>query len=97
MKKALFSLSGLLYGVVLLAQPTITFEKHALIPGEINQMVLVEFLEPGNAGDNQVWDFSELKVKTDFEGAINQTSKSIFRMILSILIPFWKNSKSIFL
>ena len=79
MKKSVLLFGCLLLGFSLFAQVTLTFDKHALISGETNEMVLVEFVESGNSGTNQVWDFSGLEIKADFEGVINQTSKSIYQ------------------
>lgn len=52
------------------AQPTLTYEKHRLLPGQDNPMTICEYMEPGNAGENVTWDFSNLKAIKKFTGTI---------------------------
>lgn len=40
------------------AQTTLTFSRHALLPGDSVVSREISYVEPGNAGINQVWDFS---------------------------------------
>ncbi len=56
---------------IAIAQPTLTFENHALKGGIDNPMTLCEYAEPGIAGADVVWDFSDLVVKNMFTGHIN--------------------------
>ncbi|MBN2519248.1 MAG: T9SS type A sorting domain-containing protein [Bacteroidales bacterium] len=50
-----------------------TYESHGLIADDINKMKLTNYMDPGPSGYNQVWDFSELVIKKDFEGYINNS------------------------
>lgn len=53
----------------------LTFEQHALKPDVPNLMILTEFQDPGLSGSNQIWDFSQLKKKSDFQGEIQFPNK----------------------
>ncbi|MDY0104604.1 MAG: T9SS type A sorting domain-containing protein [Lentimicrobium sp.] len=50
------------------AQTVLTYENHAILPGSDNVMKLTDCPEPGVAGKNVVWDFTQLERKADFEG-----------------------------
>jgi hypothetical protein len=52
------------------AQTVLTYENQALFDGKTNEMKLVDYVKPGNAGANQTWDFSNLNVKKEFEGTV---------------------------
>jgi hypothetical protein len=60
-----FSFSGLM------AQVTLTQETHGFFANLKNPMVLTSYVEPGVAGKNVVWDFSNLEVKSSFTGTID--------------------------
>lgn len=49
-------------------QTVITFENHALKNGEDNPMSYCEYAEPGSAGSDISWDFSDLAFKKSFTG-----------------------------
>ncbi|MBN2350579.1 MAG: T9SS type A sorting domain-containing protein [Bacteroidales bacterium] len=52
-----------------------TYKTHGLIADDVNNMKLTAYMNPGEGGYNQVWDYSELKITRDFEGLIE---KSVF-------------------
>ena len=53
-----------------MAQVTLSYETHALAADNLNEMKLTEWVEPGMAGENQAWDFSNLVASKDFQGSI---------------------------
>ena len=65
------------------SQIVINYERHALVPDKLNEMKLAEFMEPGADGINQVWDFSTIQIKKDFEGFVDYTSKSAYGLEFS--------------
>ena len=74
--KKLFTLALLALGMVASAQISLTYQNHGLFDGKTNQMKLTEYMNPGNAGANQVWDFSSLKMKKDFTGHVEDINFS---------------------
>jgi len=48
-----------------MAQPAITFAKHALRAGDVHETRRVNSVEPGASGANVVWDFSECQILGD--------------------------------
>lgn len=75
MKTIYFSLFLLVSLQVAFSQPpTLTYETHALLPGANNPMTYCEYLNPGAAGDNITWNFSELKEISPFVGSIKQNN-----------------------
>jgi len=88
MKKIAFVLTGLITGVCLIAQTSLSFEQHALMAEQDNPMTYCEFLSPGNGGDNQVWDFTSLKAVKEFTGKIYKTSGSDFNTSNTVLEEF---------
>lgn len=73
-KYSLFIISLMLMGFQLFGKTwQMTYDSHGLIADEINNMKLTNYIDPGMAGFNQVWDFSELKVNKDFQGSIEKS------------------------
>jgi hypothetical protein len=58
--KNLCILGFLLATSVAFAQPVLTYRTHGLKAGENNSMRQVQYVEPGNAGAMQVWDYTRL-------------------------------------
>ena len=52
------------------AQAVLETEDHTLRPGDEHSFVIVENVKEGPAGSNQVWDFSELEKKSEFNSHI---------------------------
>ena len=66
MKKIVLFLMVLNFTIVHgFSEVKITYETHALISEENNDMVLTKYVDPGSTGANQLWDFSELNYQTD--------------------------------
>jgi hypothetical protein len=42
-------------------QGTITFLNNGLLPGDSSRTLEINFIDPGNPGENQVWDFSGIQ------------------------------------
>jgi hypothetical protein len=79
MKQIYTFLSAILLTTIAFGQPTLTYDSHALKDGIHNPMTLCEYIDPGNAGTDVVWDFSKLVAKQQFTGHINNAlSKPIF-------------------
>ena len=53
-----------------------SFEQHALKAGVDNPMSYCNYLEPGLAGTDMLWDFSELKFEKSFTGYLNNSGES---------------------
>jgi hypothetical protein len=70
----------LLLPIKILAQPTLTFEKNAPLPGNDIVKQQVKYVDPGRSGRMIIWNFSNLKVVNDsyiisHENLINQKGK----------------------
>ena len=74
MKKNLLLLAFAGLAAVISAQTVLTYETHALKAGEDNPMSYCEYLAPGSAGENVVWDFSTLKFQKSFTGTLRQAA-----------------------
>jgi hypothetical protein len=71
MKKILTLSVILAFALNLAGQKVVlTRQTHALQPGGINEMKIASYVDPGPAGDNQVWDLSAMKEEKDFKGEI---------------------------
>jgi hypothetical protein len=74
MKRFFTLITMMMAGGILLAQkPVLTHEAHAFLPGEVNKMKIAEFVEPGPAGENQLWDLSKIEVKKDLRGMVSES------------------------
>ncbi|MEI7662943.1 MAG: T9SS type A sorting domain-containing protein [Bacteroidota bacterium] len=45
----------------LFSQNTLTYRNNALLPGDSSSFREIQFVDPGNAGPNQIWDFSKIE------------------------------------
>jgi len=71
---SIFLLSLMIAGAQLYGKSwKMTYNSHGLIADEINKMNLTKYMDPGEPGINQVWDFSGLVVTTDFSGTIENS------------------------
>ena len=58
-------------------QPLVlTYETHALQAGANNNMILCHYADPGDGGENVVWDYSFLESTLDFTGTITTNTRS---------------------
>ena len=71
-----------------MAQPTITYENHALKAGVDNPMTFCSFLDAGVAGNNVTWDFTQLKAIKEFTGHISDAVDANFYMANTELEEF---------
>lgn len=78
MKQIFTFLSAIFLTATVFGQPTLTYDIHALKDGVHNPMTLCEYIEPGIAGSDVVWDFSALVAKKEFTGHINQVMSNPF-------------------
>lgn len=62
MKKIILSSVFLAMSVSLLAQTSLTYKSNALVTGDVNVYREIQFVDQGNAGPNQIWDFSKIQV-----------------------------------
>lgn len=71
--------------VTLYAQKPVTleFESHAIKNESDNNMQLCKYAEPGEGGENVIWDFSNLQSINDFTGFV----KSSYQSVNSALFP----------
>jgi hypothetical protein len=78
MKQIFTFLSAIFLTTIVFGQPTLTYDIHALKEGVHNPMTLCEYIEPGLAGTDVVWDFSALVAKKEFTGHINNVLNNPF-------------------
>lgn len=57
----------------LYSQIHLTYETHALLPDNINEMQITDYVNPGTTGSDQTWDFSALTNVEDFEGSVSNS------------------------
>lgn len=77
MKKRIYLLATTFFiGSALLAQPTLLFETHRLKAGIDNSMSHCAYMEPGNGGENVVWDFSGLEFEKVFTGYVENSAST---------------------
>lgn len=62
------------FSLSLSAQTVITYKTHAMTQGDVLSLKQIDTISPGNAGPNQVWDYSSAKVVSDF--VINYNANS---------------------
>lgn len=76
MRKKILFLTGLFIIFIASgnAQVKLDYANHALLSGQNNPMTLAGYVDPGPAGTNQLWDFSELKPLKKFTGLLEQTA-----------------------
>ncbi|MGD2034346.1 MAG: T9SS type A sorting domain-containing protein [Bacteroidales bacterium] len=60
------------------SQVVLTYEDHALKPGEDNPMSYCSYLDPGPEGSDVRWDFNGLRYIKSFEGKITSSSETEF-------------------
>jgi len=60
MKTILFTSVFLFIAIGLFAQTPLTLANNALATGDSNAFREIQFTDPGNAGTNQLWDFSQI-------------------------------------
>lgn len=56
--------------LAILGQPVLNFETHALKQGYDNDMSYCNYTDPGPAGEDRIWDFSDLEFEKAFTGFI---------------------------
>jgi hypothetical protein len=60
--KKIYSLSiALFIAVSTFAQTSLTYKANVLRPGDVRNLKKIEYQDPGEAGPNKVWDFSQSK------------------------------------
>lgn len=74
--RIIFLASFILTGTAILAQPVLKFETHGLKAGSDNVMSYCHYMEPGDAGENRVWDFSRLEFQQVFTGYLKNSAES---------------------
>ena len=74
--------------IAVTAQPTLTFEKHALKAGIDNPMTICNFSAVGESGHNVNWDFTNLKALKEFTGHINESLNDNFSLANTELEEF---------
>jgi hypothetical protein len=61
---------------LLFAQVTLQYATHSLAEGIDNSMILCNYAESGEGGENMVWDFSGLANKKGFTGTLNSAAST---------------------
>lgn len=75
MRTLLLLIIAFLFTIQINAQTTVLhYETHALKNGVNNPMSYCQYAEPGQAGNNQTWNFSTLKFTKAFTGYIRNSS-----------------------
>ncbi len=78
MKKIIVLILSISCFAISYSQTVLKFENHALKPGVHNPMSYCSFVDPGIAGSDVTWDFSELRFIKSFKGFINESKDSEF-------------------
>jgi len=76
MKRFCTTISLLAVFIIVNAQPTLTYDSHALLNGIDNPMTLCAYQTPGSAGQDITWDFSSIKEIKSFSGTIITASET---------------------
>lgn len=74
MKRIFLLPIGLFLTLNSFSQTILTFKTHGLQPDEQNPMMLTEYVEPGQKGQNVTWDFSKLEPTNNFLGNVQSPS-----------------------
>jgi hypothetical protein len=61
MKNILSASVFLFMSVGLFAQTSLTYKNNALLPGDLSTYREIHYIDPGNAGPNQIWDYSKIQ------------------------------------
>jgi hypothetical protein len=61
MKTILFTTIIILLSIDLIAQTSVTYKNNSLLIGDSYSFREIKFTDPGNAGANQIWDFSKIQ------------------------------------
>ena len=77
MKTLLLTSFLIALSVGLSAQTTLTYPNNAFVPGDSFTYQEIQFADPGNSGQNQIWDFSKIQF----------TGKSPFSTIQTANLP----------
>ncbi len=77
MKKLSFVLLSLFSFVYLSSQTVLTYENHALTPGDQHHFILTENAEEGPNGTDQIWDFSWLKATGELFSKMHETDLNV--------------------
>jgi hypothetical protein len=92
MKNLFFIMFAISMFAAVNAQTVLTYKSHGLIPDEKNPMLLTKYVEPGDAGNNMIWDFTALEMAGSFVGNIDNPSVAknfeSFRTSNSVLEEF---------
>ena len=70
MKRNILSAISMFITVMAFPQTSITYQNNALLPGNETTTNEIKYLQPGNQGQNQIWDFSKIQ----FTGTVNHSS-----------------------
>jgi hypothetical protein len=82
MKKLTFLIVNIFFSLNFLhAQTTLQYSVHALKAGIDNPMSYCKYSDPGLAGDNQTWDFSQLQFEQPFTGFVKKSVFSNFQSV----------------
>jgi hypothetical protein len=61
MKNILYTSVLLIMSAGLFAQTSLTHKNNALLPGDSSAYREIQFVDPGDAGPNQIWDYSKIQ------------------------------------
>ena len=76
MKNILFTSVILFMTISLFAQTSLTHKNNALVSGDSSVYREIQFVDPGNAGPNQIWDFSKIQYTGKNPVSVMQTASS---------------------
>jgi hypothetical protein len=60
MKRIIILSLSLFFAITTFAQMAISFKNNALVTGDSNTYMKIPFVDPGNSGADQIWDFSKI-------------------------------------
>ncbi len=92
MRKIYLSIICLLFAASLSSQTVLRYDSHGLVADHVNDMKITEYVEPGDEGNNVVWDFRTLELVKEFTGKLDNPSftkgANIFTESNSVLEEF---------
>ncbi len=76
MKQIILLIAAAMLATTVSAQTVLRLQSHGLLPNHKNDMKITQYAEPGVHGRNVIWNFTNLELKKDFLGIIEDAIQS---------------------
>ncbi|MFH1119015.1 MAG: T9SS type A sorting domain-containing protein [Bacteroidota bacterium] len=83
MKKLILILLTFSFLISSFAQTLLTYQTHGIVADQMNFMKLCNYTDPGISGKNAVWDFTGLRLTSDFEGTSGNAGVSEYATVFN--------------